>query len=120
MNKWSTSDFNWEFGNCSASLKWLGPGTYTEKCCLPDGNHVVICKTSRNTQDWSDNSLLILGHRFCEDFVGYEAVIEVNVSGILVFASLSMFFIFIMNNLFVHIMLSLLHTYSSQNVTDPL
>ena len=81
MKKWATFDFNWAFVNCSASLKWLGPGTYTEKCCLPDGHHVVTCRTSRNKQDWSNNVLLISGHRFCEDFVGYEAAINIDVSG---------------------------------------
>ena len=52
-----------------------------KKCCLPDGNHVVTCRTSRNKQDWSNNVLLISGHRFCEDFVGYEAAIDIDVSG---------------------------------------
>ena len=81
MNKWSTSDFKWIFGNCSSSHKWLGPGMYTEKCCMQEGNHVLTCSTSRNKNDWSNTDLRMLGHRFCDDFVGYEELIELNISG---------------------------------------
>ena len=73
----------WTFGRCFSSHKWRGPGTYVEKCCLPGGIHLLTCETSRNKNDWSSNVVMILGHRFCDDFVGYQAVLALNISGTL-------------------------------------
>ena len=72
---------SWSLGHCSQSQKWVGPGTYIESCCLSKGVHTLTCKTSRSKNDWSNNVVMFMGHRFCEDFVGYEAVFSVNISG---------------------------------------
>lgn len=76
-----TPDYTWSLGHCSPSQTWLRPGTYIERCCLSKGVHVLTCKTGRTKNDWSYNVVLIMGHRFCEDYVGYEAVISINISG---------------------------------------
>ena len=76
------SENNWSLGNCSSSHKWMGPGTYTEKCCLSGGTHVLMCKTGRTKNDWSGTVVTVMGHRFCEDFVGYETAIAINISGV--------------------------------------
>ena len=81
MTRGSTPDDTWLLGNCSQSQKWRGPGTYTESCCLSKGVHTLTCKTSRAKNDWSNNVVMFMGHRFCEDFVGYEAVFSINISG---------------------------------------
>ena len=85
MTERSSADYKWSIGNCSLSQKWQGTGTYTEKCCLSDGRHIFTCRTSRNKNDWSSNVVTMMGQRFCNDFVGYEASIEVNVSGPLMY-----------------------------------
>ena len=72
----------WSIGHCYPSHKWLGPGTYVEKCCLSEGIHVLTCKTARHRTDWSDNVVMILSHRFCEDFVGYEELTPINITGL--------------------------------------
>ena len=78
----STSDFGWSFGNCSGSDKWLGSGTYTDKCCTSDVLHILSCSTSSHDQrDWSSTVLTMLGHQFCDDFAGHNAFISLNVSG---------------------------------------
>ena len=78
----STSDFGWSLGNCSGSDKWLGSGTYTDKCCISDGLHILSCSTSSHDQrDWSNTVLTMLGHQFCDDFAGQNAFIPLNVSG---------------------------------------
>ena len=84
MNERYTSENTWSLGNCSQSQKWAGPGTYTESCCLSKGVHMLTCKTDRARNDWSSNMVMIFGHRFCEDFVGYEAVFSINISGVLI------------------------------------
>ena len=81
MTERSTPDYTWLLGNCSQSQKWRGPGTYSESCCLSKGVHTLTCKTSRAKNDWSNNVVMFMGHRFCEDFVGYEAVFSINISG---------------------------------------
>ena len=82
MTEWHTRENKWSFGNCSASHRWVGPGTYAEKCCLSEGIHLLTCKTTRHRNDWSTNVVMMFGHRFCEDFVGYEDVIALNITGI--------------------------------------
>ena len=82
----STSDFGWSLGNCSGSDKWLGSGTYTDKCCISDELQVLTCSTrSRGRRDWSNSILMMLGHQFCDDFVGHTAFIEINVTGSLIY-----------------------------------
>ena len=81
MTERSTSEYSWLLGHCSISHKWLGPGSYTEKCCISEGVHILTCSTKRSTNDWSLNGLTILGHRFCDDFVGYETAMAINISG---------------------------------------
>ena len=77
---------SWSLGHCSQSQTWVGPGTYIESCCLSKGVHTLTCKTSRAKNDWSSNVVMVMGHRFCEDFVGYEAVFSINISGVFIMA----------------------------------
>ena len=90
MTMRSTPDDTWLLGNCSQSQKWRGPGTYTESCCLSKGVHTLTCKTSRSKNDWSNNVVMFMGHRFCEDFVGYEAVFSINISGAFIHGKICM------------------------------
>ena len=112
-----TSEKKWSLGPCSQSQKSLGEGRYTERCCLSEGIHILTCKAGRNENDWSSNVVMILGHRFCEDFVGYEAVIPINISGILMNSG-----IIYMNNtvliiiLHTHIVKSVLSYFSSFDI----
>ena len=85
MTESQTSENEWSFGHCSSSQEWRGPGTYIEKCCVSEGKHLLTCSTSRHKNDWSSIDLRMLGHRFCDDFVGYEALIELDVSGALIY-----------------------------------
>ena len=84
MTERPTPDDTWLLGHCSQSQKWRGTGTYTERCCLSKGVHTLTCRTSRTKNDWSSNVVMIMGHRFCEDFVGHEAVLSINISGIFI------------------------------------
>ena len=77
-----TPDFEWSFGKCTSSHKWLGSGTYTDKCCIELGIHILSCNTRTSSQrDWSSTALTMLGHQFCDDLAGYNSFISLNVSG---------------------------------------
>ena len=77
-----TPNHGWSIGHCNDSLKWMGSGTYTEKCCISGGLHILSCKArSHGDRDWSNNILTMLGHQFCNDFVGHNAFIVLNVTG---------------------------------------
>ena len=77
-----TSDFKWSFGHCSGSEHWLGSGIYTNKCCISEGWHILSCSiSSLGKYDWSRSPLTLLGHTFCDDFVGRIAFISLNISG---------------------------------------
>ena len=78
-----TPDFGWSLGDCSGSGIWLGSGTYTDICCISEEQHILNCWTSSHYQrDWSNTILMMLGHQFCDDFVGHNAFIPLNISGI--------------------------------------
>ena len=75
-----TANYGWSFGNCSHSSKWLGTGTYTDKCCVVGGKHILDCRANHGEIDWSGSPLIMLGHQFCDDVVGQRLLIAVNVS----------------------------------------
>ena len=64
-----------------SSHRWQGPGTYTEKCCDLDAENTLTCSTTLKEGDWSNNILMMFGHRFCDDLVGRVGIISTNVSG---------------------------------------
>ena len=76
-----TPDYQWAFGDCTASHKWVRAAIYNEKCCTSMGEQFLTCSTSREINDWSSTALTMLGHRFCDDQTGYAATISINISG---------------------------------------
>ena len=72
--------YRWKLGSCYASHKFSGVGTYIEKCCLSNGNHIFSCKNSQGN-GWANSVVKIGNHQFCDDFVGYNKLITINVPG---------------------------------------
>ena len=84
-----TPAYEWSFGPCVSSDKWQGSGTYTDKCCISSEQNMLRCSsTSPGRGDWSNAVVMILGHYFCDDFVGNTAFIALNISGIVDLARL--------------------------------
>ena len=71
---------SWAFGSCSSSLEYSSSGIYIEKCCISPGDHILTCNNHEGT-DWSRNVLTIKGHQLCNDYVGYTAMIRLNIEG---------------------------------------
>ena len=72
--------YKWQLGPCQASHKYSQIGTYTEKCCVPNGDHLLSCKNKQH-DGWVDTAVTIGKHRFCDDSVGYNQLIKLNIQG---------------------------------------
>ena len=65
---------------------------------------MLSCKSARAKNDWSHNVVIIMGHRFCEDIVGYEAVFSINISGEFINDKMWMYmYVYYMKILLIHI-----------------
>ena len=71
---------SWKLGACSSSLQYSIPGIYIEKCCISPGDHILTCMNPEGN-DWSRSALNLLGHEFCNDYVGNTAMIPLNIKG---------------------------------------
>ena len=69
---------NWAIGTCYSSLQYQNPGIYIERCCVLPGDHILTCIQPDN-DDWSQGVLTLLGHEFCNDYVGNIAMIQLNI-----------------------------------------
>ena len=87
-----TPVYEWSFAHCSTSLKWMGAGIYTDQCCISDGVHILTCKASTHGQrDWSRSILKMFGHTFCDDAVGQQAFMALNISGVYEYTELDLY-----------------------------
>ena len=82
---------SWNLGTCSKSAKGLSntapaldyhPYDITnQRCCLAPKIYDLTCRDSNDIPDgWNGGSLEILGHRYCDDFVGSTAKRKVEIS----------------------------------------
>ena len=82
---------SWNLGACSKSKKDLSdkfreffyhPYDITnQRCCLAPKIYDLTCLDSNEIPDgWNGGSLQILGHRYCDDFVGQTAKRKVKIS----------------------------------------
>ena len=77
----------WKLGAC-ASLnsndRWLAyeyPAIYTERCCLRPGRHTLTCYNEPPARGWGNASIMIDGHRYCDNFVSYRSFQKVVIKG---------------------------------------
>ena len=85
-DKYNWMDIGWSIGSCSNAVKYqlrrqLDHVTYTERCCLEPGQYTITCFNKR-PEGWNGGSLELLGHQYCNDFVGFKAMRHLEVSGI--------------------------------------
>ena len=76
----ATTGYTWELVQCSTTDEYSISGTYTEKCCIPNGNHVLSCHSGQNN-DWVNAVVGIDGHKFCDDMIGHEKFVAINIPG---------------------------------------
>ena len=76
---------NWEFGPCFPSHSndqygSLNRRSYTERCCLLNGDYVLSC-TSRKSTGWVRSFVRLGRHQFCDDYTGYNSFVSLNIPG---------------------------------------
>ena len=68
-------DLHWTLGACSPSLQYKNGMVKKEKdCCLAPGNHTLACYNRREPHGWKKSFIVINGERYCDDFIGYNAM----------------------------------------------
>ena len=72
--------YTWEVGECHSTHKYSGAYTYTEKCCLPNDDNLLSCKSTQY-HGWIDSNVKIGDHSFCDDMLGYNKFIRINLAG---------------------------------------
>ena len=84
------STVRWQLGPCSSLnsiyedtiAEYHFPALYTERCCLNPGRHTLLCHSKPAAQGWKDEYILIDGHRYCDNFIGYESFQKIFVTGV--------------------------------------
>ena len=71
----------WKFGSCSSGQLYGKNEEFVERCCLKPGEHTLMCKESSGAY-WSGAFIEIQGHKYCDDFTGYNAMRKVTILGI--------------------------------------
>ena len=92
INFYATSkSYNWQLGHCHFSDQYAGGvlgfpkgdvtiQIFTSKCCVPDGDHIFSCKND-NGNGWAHGVVKIGKHQFCDDIIGYNKFITINIPG---------------------------------------
>ena len=76
----------WKLGACHGvnydliNIHYPHPVNYTERCCLAPGLHTLMCYNSPPARGWRNWYILIDGHRYCDNFVGYMTFQQISVS----------------------------------------
>ena len=72
----------WELGSCFGLQEYDYLKTmFVERCCLPSGDHTLICHNKKDSKGWGDSSIEIQGQRYCDDFIGWKAMRKISVVG---------------------------------------
>ena len=75
----------WTFGRCSSSnYTFSNHGlaiTYIERCCLKQGRQRLTCFKSDQSLGWKDTKIEIEGHTYCDDFITFKAMRQIEVLG---------------------------------------
>ena len=81
------STVKWELGRCSSlnsianGATYQYPAIYTERCCLQPGRHTLVCYTVPAAQGWKNAYIVIMGHRYCDNFVSYVSFQKIAIEG---------------------------------------
>ena len=54
---------------------------YTDRCCIAPGKHRLTCYNNPPARGWKNEYLMIDGHRYCDNFVGFKSMQKIAVTG---------------------------------------
>ena len=71
----------WSLGACSNSKEYTNDKEFVEEgCYLAPGKHTLNCCNIKQPYGWKKGFIVINGHRFCDDFMGYKALRHIFIS----------------------------------------
>ena len=75
----------WSFGPCnSINYTFSNHGsivTYIERCCLKPAKQRLTCFKSDKSLGWKDTKIEIEGHTYCDDFITFKTMQEIEILG---------------------------------------
>ena len=77
----------WNLGTCTSLNSDFENTTYNyesrffERCCLAPGKNILSCHNNIPIRGWKDAFLIIGGHTYCDNFIGYKLLQHVVVTG---------------------------------------
>ena len=73
-------DVEWHIGHCdSVGTTYDDHKRYIQRCCLKPGRQILTCVNKRNPYGWGDGYIEIQGHRYCDDFMSYQLIQDVEI-----------------------------------------
>ena len=88
INHDNSQNLRWNFGTCSSVNSDFNGSVYeygsifVERCCLVPGRHTLTCDSIIPTRGWKYAHLTIAGHTYCDNFIGFNIMQNIYVSGI--------------------------------------
>ena len=71
----------WSLGACSNSKEYTNDKEFVEEgCYLSPGKHTLNRYNIKQPYGWKKGFIVINGHRFCDDFMGYKALRHIFIS----------------------------------------
>ena len=72
--------YRWELGQCHATQKYASAYISSEKCCISNGDYLLSCTSSKDSS-WDNSFVTIKDHKFCDDMIGHNKFIVMNMPG---------------------------------------
>ena len=72
---------HWEFGPCYGNFNYRERTEYTQRCCVKKAKHELTCYNTRFPDGWYEHRIEIQGHQYCDDFIGYKLIRDVQING---------------------------------------
>ena len=77
------SAVRWNLGDCSSvkGSDYHFKALYIQRCCLQPGIQLLSCYSDPPAVGWKGAYITIDGHRYCDNFVGYTFLQNLNITG---------------------------------------
>ena len=71
----------WSLGTCSNSKDYTNDKEFVEEgCYLAPGKYTLNCYNTKHPYGWKKGVIVINGHSYCDDFMGYKALRHIFIS----------------------------------------
>ena len=71
----------WKLEECSNPESYDEFSSYEQRCCMAPGQYTLICQNTEYPDGWYGGYIEIQGHRYCDDFLAYQAMRRITIKG---------------------------------------